>query len=88
MQENEVYGVPMTASSCDTTFRFCTVECPELNNLFLYTHTFTHLPTSCLTEDKREVQTVHQDGMVKINLNGANTIMYKSINNAVISLNM
>jgi hypothetical protein len=41
--------------------------------------------TSCLTEDKQEVQRVHQDGMAKINSNGANTIMYRSINIAVIS---
>jgi len=93
MQENEVYGVSNTVCSCDTTFRFCTVECPEMNNLFLnvrvhthtHTHTFTHLSTSCLTEDKQEVQKVHQDGMAKINSNGANTIMYRSINIAVIS---
>jgi len=85
VQENEVYGVSNTVCSCDTTFRFCTVECPEMNNLFLRTHTFTHLSTSCLTEDKREVQRVHQDGTVKINSNGANTIMYRSINIAVIS---
>jgi len=49
------------------------------------THTFTHLSTSCITEDNWEVQTVHQDGTVKINSKGANTIMYRSINIAVIS---
>jgi hypothetical protein len=83
VQENEMFGVSNTASSCDTTFMLCTVECPEMNNLFLHTH--THLSTSCLSEDKQEVQRVHQDGMVKINSKGANTIMYRSINIAVIS---